>query len=137
MTPSERIAFVRGKLSRDEFGAEIGVSGRTVQRWELEGDLPKGKELLNIANVFNINIHWLVTNEGEPYIYNKEVAGNVIAMDPAVHMLREVEMETGVALNTKQKEAVTKIIRKEIARRIAESKAEIQDLVESFKPEED
>ena len=58
-------------------------------------------------------------------------------MDPAVQMLREVEQETGVTLNAKQKEAVIKILRKEIARRNAESQAEIQDLVESFKPETD
>ena len=72
MTISERLIEIRGLLDRDEFGNKIGVSGRTVQRWELEGALPKSQELSNIAENFNVNIHWLVTGQGNMYIIKDE-----------------------------------------------------------------
>ncbi|MBW2054013.1 MAG: helix-turn-helix domain-containing protein, partial [Deltaproteobacteria bacterium] len=73
MDVSERIIIVRGNLDRDQFAAKIGVSARTVQRWELEGELPKGKELAKIASEFKVNVHWLVTGEGEPYIKERHL----------------------------------------------------------------
>ena len=68
MDASKRIIKIRGDLDREAFGAKIGVSGRTVQRWELNNELPKGKEVAKIADEFGINAHWLLTGQGEPYI---------------------------------------------------------------------
>jgi len=67
---SKRIIKIRGNLDRETFGAKIGVSGRTVQRWELNNELPKGKETVKIAEEFGVNAHWLLTGQGEPYITN-------------------------------------------------------------------
>ena len=58
-------------------------------------------------------------------------------MDPAVEILRDVEQDTGVTLNARQKEAVIKVLRKEIEQRQAAAAAEIKDLVASFKMDED
>jgi len=71
MSASSRIVKIRGDLDRDAFGAKIGVSGRTVQRWELNNELPKGKEVVKIAEVFNVNAHWLLTGNGDPYIKDR------------------------------------------------------------------
>ncbi|MBN1869224.1 MAG: helix-turn-helix domain-containing protein [Candidatus Omnitrophica bacterium] len=68
MSASSRIVKIRGNLDRDAFGAKIGVSGRTVQRWELNDELPKGKEVVKITEIFGVNAHWLLTGQGEPYI---------------------------------------------------------------------
>jgi phage repressor protein C with HTH and peptisase S24 domain len=62
----DRIVQVRGELERDEFGRRIGVSARTVQRWELEGGHPKGSELAKIAEVFGVDLHWLITGGEAP-----------------------------------------------------------------------
>jgi len=71
-TISERIIEIRGDLDREEFGAKIGVSDRTVQRWELEDALPKAPELNKISEIFHINVQWLVTGEGRKYIIREE-----------------------------------------------------------------
>jgi transcriptional regulator with XRE-family HTH domain len=71
MSASSRIVKIRGDLDRDAFGAKIGVSGRTVQRWELNNELPKGKEVVKIAEIFNVNAHWLLTGQGDPYIKDR------------------------------------------------------------------
>jgi transcriptional regulator with XRE-family HTH domain len=63
-----RLLSVRNGMSRETFAAKIGISPRTVQRWELDGFLPKGDDLEKIASVFNINIHWLVTGQGPKHI---------------------------------------------------------------------
>jgi transcriptional regulator with XRE-family HTH domain len=72
MTFAERLKQVRGKLEREEFAAKIGKTARTVQRWELENGYPNGKELLKIAEEFNVDMNWLLTGQGEPYIQPME-----------------------------------------------------------------
>jgi len=58
---------------------------------------------------------------------------NVIPIDPAMEILLDVERDTGVTLNTRQREAVIKVLREEIERRQAAAAAGIKDLVASFK----
>jgi len=64
MSISDRLIEVRGALSREEFAAKIGVSSKTIQRWELKGVLPKGSKLEKIAVIFDIDAYWLVTGKG-------------------------------------------------------------------------
>lgn len=81
MQISDRIIKIRGDLERQVFASKIGVSARTVQRWELEDALPKGEELKKIAEIFSVNVHWLVTGEGDQYI-NKDREQIGSAQDP-------------------------------------------------------
>jgi len=67
MTISERIKLIRGSLSQSDFGAQIGVSQSAVQNYE-SGQIPKGDVLQRIRQKFKVNIDWLLTGEGKPYI---------------------------------------------------------------------
>lgn len=80
MTFPERLKLIIGTLKREEFAAKIGKSARTVQRWELENVFPKVEELIKIAEEFNIDLHWLITGEGGPYIHTQNMGLNLAAI---------------------------------------------------------
>jgi len=46
----------------------ISMFPKTVERWETENAVPKGKELLRLAEEFGVNAHWLLTGQGKPFI---------------------------------------------------------------------
>ena len=56
---------MRGQASQSEFAAQIGVSIRTIQRWENKNDVPKGDVLLKLHELYNVNLHWLLTGQGD------------------------------------------------------------------------
>jgi len=68
MTFGDRIRLIRGNLSQDEFANMLGSSRNVVSRWECENIIPKGSIILRIFEVFNVNINWLLSDKGEPYI---------------------------------------------------------------------
>ena len=82
-----------------------------------------------------INLDWLISGEGNPRLDEPDHS-NVVFIDIVAQIIKEAEEETGVTLNTRQREAVAKILRKEIEHRNKEaqeqSKSEILELVASF-----
>jgi len=73
MTFIERIESIIKPLSRAEFARKIGIHVSTIALWD-DKHLPKGDILQRIHKEFNVNIDWLLTGEGVPYI-NKEANG--------------------------------------------------------------
>ena len=67
MSIGERIKRIRGARSREDFATQIGVNASSVQRWEKENVLPSGKNLKDMLEILKVNIHWLLSGEGEPY----------------------------------------------------------------------
>ena len=47
---------------------ELGIDKSTVQRYERENNIPKGDILQRIHDVFDINLNWLLHEEGNRYI---------------------------------------------------------------------
>ena len=66
----ERIKELRKalKLSQTEFGANIGVGLGVVRNLESSITLPSSAQLDLIARVFNVNLVWLETGEGEMFV---------------------------------------------------------------------
>jgi uncharacterized coiled-coil protein SlyX len=56
------------------FAEKIGAGESTVNTWN-NGQIPKGSFLKRIHSLFSVNINWLLTGEGEPYIIDKDKAG--------------------------------------------------------------
>ena len=67
-TLRDRIRYLRGDLSQEEFAKRLGVSLGSVQNWELNNKIPKGDYLVRFLKRLNIDINWLLTGEGRPYI---------------------------------------------------------------------
>lgn len=129
-----RIKLIEHLQTDKELAEIFGLSPPDLSKRKKSGSLLPLIISWGISN--KVNLHWLLTGEGDPDFY-KDGFEKVISIDPAVQMLREVEEETGRTLNTRQREAVIKILRKELESREQNSKAEIKDLITSFKEVDD
>ena len=72
MTIGERIKHLKGNLSQKDFAEKIGAGSSAICAWENNESLPGSKYLEAIHRVFGVDINWLLTGEGEPYI-NKDI----------------------------------------------------------------
>ena len=68
MTLGERIKTIRGRLTQKEFGGKLGVSLAAIQNYESTDSIPKGDVLQRINGEFGVDINWLLTGEGDPYL---------------------------------------------------------------------
>lgn len=79
MTLKERIKMIindQCDRSNKRFAKKIGISPSTILIWDDE-HLPKGDILTRIWKEFNVNINWLLTGQGEPYIYKDRAPAQV------------------------------------------------------------
>jgi transcriptional regulator with XRE-family HTH domain len=67
----ERLAEIMQdqKLKQGPFGAKIGVNQSYVSKWldKTTNNSPTVEQLGSIAKVFQVNLTWLLTGEGEKY----------------------------------------------------------------------
>jgi phage repressor protein C with HTH and peptisase S24 domain len=79
---------VRGALSQDAFGEQLGVAKDTIGKYERNRIVPGGDVLARIRADFGIDINWLLTGEGPVRPSGLEatdtpverVRGNVVSM---------------------------------------------------------
>ena len=67
MSFGERIRYIRGGLSQEDFGYLLGVPGNTVWAWECGEILPKRGIIKALFMLFNVNLNWLISGKGQPY----------------------------------------------------------------------
>ena len=67
-TIAERIKYIRGSLTKSEFCRELGIFRNTLQKWEANKYFPDFESLLKLHKIFEVNINWLFSGEGKPYI---------------------------------------------------------------------
>jgi len=63
MTLGERLKLVRGTTTQKAFAAEVGIHENSVSNAERRNTATQ-EYLLRIAEVRNINLHWLLTGRG-------------------------------------------------------------------------
>ncbi len=68
MALGERIKIIRGKLTQKEFGKQLGLSLAAIQNYESTNSIPKGDVLQRIREEFGVDINWLLSGEGDPYL---------------------------------------------------------------------
>ena len=68
MSFGERIIFIRDNLSQEEFGLLFNVRRNTVNLWERNETTPQSEAITSMHTMLNVNLNWLFTGEGEPYI---------------------------------------------------------------------
>ncbi len=55
-------------LTQRELAQVLGVSEMTIRRYESDKFQPDADVLAKLAKEFNVNLHWLLTGEGEMFI---------------------------------------------------------------------
>ena len=63
----ERIKFIKGSLSQEDFGYLFCVHRTTVHAWECK-EIMHGEGIIKtFFMLFNANLSWLFSGKGEPY----------------------------------------------------------------------
>jgi transcriptional regulator with XRE-family HTH domain len=76
MTIGERIKLIRGSLSLKDFAQRIDPAKKSSYDWESGKAMPGASTLEKIHRVFGININWLLTGEGDPFL-NQDNPANI------------------------------------------------------------
>ena len=67
-TIAKRIKFIRGSLSQVVFCRKLDIFRNTLQKWEANKGFPDFESLLKLHKIFKVNINWLLSGEGKPYL---------------------------------------------------------------------
>lgn len=134
-TLGERLKYIENisTLNQGEFANKLGVSVQTLINYEKDRRDPPANFILNVCRIFFVGPSWLLMGEGEPFIQKggdakTSEAAKVVAIDAAVQLLREAEEETGISLNSAQRQAVLPILRKSLA----EDRRTVKELIQSM-----
>ncbi len=67
-TTGDRIKFVRGPLTQIEFARASGINRNTLLKYETNKGFPDFESLLKLHKKLKVNINWLISGEGKPYL---------------------------------------------------------------------
>ncbi len=67
-TIAERIKFIRGSLTQVVFCKKLDIFRNTLQNWEADKYLPDFESIVKLHQIFKVNINWLISGEGKPYL---------------------------------------------------------------------
>ena len=87
-TIGDRIRIIRGSLGQLEFSKEIGIKRNTVSSYENNNITPAGKVLLKMYKKLNVNINWLLSGEGDPYL-KTELENKIEKMESRIKTLEK------------------------------------------------
>ncbi|NOX32536.1 MAG: hypothetical protein GXP56_02195 [Deltaproteobacteria bacterium] len=119
----------KNEKTQNWLALEIGVEDGTVSRYLGESrNVPFNKQI-KIANACGYD-YLSFLQYGKDLLEGKSATppNKLISINPAVKLLNECIQKAGVEINAKQKEAVTKIIRK----KQEQIKEEINDVLVAF-----
>ena len=92
-TLADRIKFVRGSLSKVEFARALGINRNTLLQWETNKLFPNFEKLQKIHKTFKVNINWLLSGEGKPYLkrlkYPPNIENRIIQMEARITTLEK------------------------------------------------
>ena len=60
-------------ITQEEFAEKIGVSGRTVSRWETGSNMPDISLLVDIADFYDVDVREIIEGEKKSEMMNEEI----------------------------------------------------------------
>ena len=92
-TIGDRIKFIRGSLQKIEFARALGIYRNTLLQWETNKGFPGFISLLKLHKQFKVNISWLLSGEGKPYLkrlkYPPNIENRIIKLEARISALEK------------------------------------------------
>ncbi len=92
-TIADRIKFIRGSLTQIEFARALSINRNTLLQWETNKAFLNFKRLQKIHKTFKVNLNWLISGEGEPYLeqlqYPPDIETRIIKMESRITALEK------------------------------------------------
>ena len=89
----DRIRFIRGSLAKIEFARALGIYRNTLLQWETNKNFPDFESLLKIHKEFKVNINWLISGKGKPYLKRSQpspdIETRIIQMEARITVLEK------------------------------------------------
>jgi transcriptional regulator with XRE-family HTH domain len=93
ITPGDRIKFIRGSLAKVEFARALGINRNTLLKYETNKGFPDFERLQKIHEKFKVNINWLISGEGKPYLkrlkYPPNMENRIIKLESRITALEK------------------------------------------------
>jgi len=90
------------------FARKAGIPPSTFQNY-IEGRYPHAEHLIHIYETYNVNIHWLLTGIGEPYIKDDRITDS----DCVMFLIIEAMRESGIQLTAEGLSKIMKLVQDE------------------------
>ena len=92
-TIADRIKFIHGSLTKVEFARALGINRNTLLNYETNKGFPDFQRLQIIHKTFKVNINWLISGEGKPYLkhlkYPPNIETRIIKMESRITALEK------------------------------------------------
>lgn len=88
-TFEQRIKHIRGKRTMKEFADLIGATQQKISNYE-SGKVRPNYEVLSNISMAGYNLDWLLTGNGEIYVYERDV-GKEELIEENTNLKRELE----------------------------------------------
>lgn len=92
-TLADRIKFIRGSLTQTQFARALNINRNTLGGWETNKIFPNFEKLQKIHKIFKVNINWLLSGEGKPYLkrlkYPPIIENRIIKLEARITALEE------------------------------------------------
>ena len=92
-TLGDRLKFIRGSLTKIEFARALGINRNTLLNYETNKGLPDFERLQKIHEKFKVNINWLISGEGKPYLkrlkHPPNIETRIIKMESRITVLEK------------------------------------------------
>ena len=124
-TIGERIKAVRGGVSQDAFGEQLGVAKDTIGKYERNRIVPGGDVLTRIHVDFGVDINWLLTGKGSMKADASGEGVNAGALAGAITAVEEMLRARQITLTSEKKGKMIAILYKQLTDVI--SKGQIAD----------
>jgi len=96
------------KMTQSEFSERLGISYRTLQRWE-SGEFPIPERMLKlIEKTFNVNPQWLLEGEGEIFKAPKLITAEIDCIAFLSHQVIRELLKEGIMFHNEDE--VKKVI---------------------------
>ena len=92
-TIADRLKFIRGSLTKIEFARASGINRNTLLQWETNKLFPNFEKLQKIHKIFKVNINWLISGEGKPYLkrlqHPPDIENRIIKLETRITALEK------------------------------------------------
>jgi len=92
-TLGDRIKFIHGSLTKIEFARVLGINRNTLLNYETNKAFPDFERLQKIHEKFKLNINWLISSEGKPYLkrlkYPPDIENRIIKLESRITALEK------------------------------------------------
>jgi transcriptional regulator with XRE-family HTH domain len=139
-TVKQRLEYLVELMTKGKhtlFAKKCGIPPGSFQAYIKGKRVPPTEHLMKLVAVYGINLNWLLTGEGEPFVdIDREGEhsrrNKVLATDPVVQLLYQEEQRAGITLSPEQRTVILKILRELISRDVRS----IQELLRLIPGEE-